>query len=236
MPTTWPRLFACVFALFLILPNSSNAFDTHLSDTAIRNAYFLGQHHDESVIQFLDKYTRYLPQPKTGPYIQSVAFLTPYALAVQQSAGYASGYSAQQAQLDHAKQPEIVRVTVQIILTDSYGPYLVTPAKPRSTSTQGIALRSPDFWRDFRFRLYNDDNFVIPSTASGQPTYSCSDDSGCILNKLAQHVSAGNLTQQPAAPEGRHKSSHPLPRTARNFAHLANISTLNAAVNSSTAT
>src|SRR6266849_1596240 len=182
MPTTWPRLFACVFALFLILPNSSNAFDTHLSDTAIRNAYFLGQHHDESVIQFLDKYTRYLPQPKTGPYIQSVAFLTPYALAVQQSAGYASGYSAQQAQLDHAKQPEIVRVIVQIILTDSYGPYLVTPAKPRTTATQGIALRSPDFWRDFRFRLYNNDNFLIPSTASGQPTYSCSDDSGCILS------------------------------------------------------
>jgi len=176
------RFIACFLASILILPLSSNAFDTHLSDTAIRNAYFLGQHHDESVIQFLDKYTRYLPQPKTGPSIQQVIFLTPYALAVQQSAGYASGYSAHTAQLYHPKHPEIVRVIVHTTLTDSYGPYLVTPAKPRTTATQGIALRSPDFWRDFRFRLYNNGNFVIPSTASGQPTYSCSDDSGCILS------------------------------------------------------
>src|SRR5712692_11572771 len=120
MILTQLRFMARFLVSILILPNSSNAFDTHLSDTAIRNAYFLGQHHDESVIQFLDKYTRYLPQPKTGPYIQSVTFLTPYALAVQQSAGYANGYSAQQAQLDHARQPEIVRVTVQILRTDSY--------------------------------------------------------------------------------------------------------------------
>jgi hypothetical protein len=71
-----------------------------LSDTAVREAYFLGQRHDESLTKFLNKYTVFPPPPKVGPYISSVAFFTPYAQVVQLSDRHASGYSAQQAQLD----------------------------------------------------------------------------------------------------------------------------------------
>src|SRR5438445_9922338 len=103
---------ALALASLLILAPSSNAFDSPLSDTAVRDAYFLGQRRDGSLSKLLDKYVLYLQPPKTGPYIQSVSFLTPYILTAIYSSEQVSIYSAQQAQLDHLKYPEVVRVTV----------------------------------------------------------------------------------------------------------------------------
>jgi hypothetical protein len=53
----------------LLLPASSFAFDTPLSDQAIREAYFLGQRRDESMAAFLNKYTKSLRPPESGPQI-----------------------------------------------------------------------------------------------------------------------------------------------------------------------
>jgi len=89
-----------------LLSPSSFAFDTPLSDQAVREAYFLGQRHDESLARFLDKYTRVLPPPKTGPHIFAVTFFTPFALVAQLSSEHSTGYSAQQAALDHRGQQE----------------------------------------------------------------------------------------------------------------------------------
>ncbi|HEY6263231.1 MAG TPA: hypothetical protein VIW93_00375, partial [Candidatus Acidoferrum sp.] len=63
--------------------------------------------------RFLDKYTRYLPPPKTGLYIASMTFFTPFALAAQLSSQRTMGYSAQQAALDHRGQEKSVKVIVQ---------------------------------------------------------------------------------------------------------------------------
>ncbi len=176
------RLSAFALVSFLVLPPSSNAFETPLSDTAVRDAYFLGQRRNEDLARFLDKYTQHLPPPETGPYIQSVSFLTPYAITAQYSSLQTGSYSAQQAQLDHNKQPEFVRMVVQIVLTDSYGPYLMSPTNNRSASPQGIGFRPSNFWKDFRFRLYDGDKFTIPSNAQGYATYNCDDQGGCILS------------------------------------------------------
>ena len=83
----YPRLrpISCVFAVGLLLPAPSFAMDAPLSEEAVREAYFLGQHHDQSLAQFLDRYTRVLPPPETGPAISAVTFFTPYALAAQLS-------------------------------------------------------------------------------------------------------------------------------------------------------
>src|SRR5258707_57317 len=53
-------------SVFLLTP-SSFAFDTPLSDQAVREAYFLGQRGDETMATFLNKYTKILKAPKTGP-------------------------------------------------------------------------------------------------------------------------------------------------------------------------
>jgi len=131
----------CVSLLvaLLILPQASTAFDTPLSETAVRDAYFLGQRHDDSLGQLLSKHSRYFQQPETGPYIQSVSFFTPYVLVALNSSQQAGTYSAQQAQIDHDKNPEVVRVVVQILLTDSYGPYVVRPTGSGANSPKGLA-------------------------------------------------------------------------------------------------
>jgi hypothetical protein len=168
-------------ALLLAFPFPSEAIDTPLSDTAVREAYFLGQRHDETFALFLDKYTFHLPQPEKGPYVESITLLTPFAMMVEYSSKQLN-YSAQQAQIDHKKMPEIVRVEVQIVMTESYGPYLMRPTGSRSGSPFGIELRPANFWQDFRVRLFQEDQLLKPLDSSGHPIYRCDDYGGCILS------------------------------------------------------
>ena len=175
------RLAASLACTSLLLIQPLSAFDTPLSDTAVREAYFLGQRHDDSLGKLMDKHVLYLQPPKTGPYIQSVSFLTPYILTALYSSQQVSIYSAQQAQLDHLKNPEVVRVTVQIFLTDSYGPLIAHPTGSDPHSLKGFSERPADFWRDFRIRTFQIDQLVIPASAKGDPTYRC-DDTSCVLS------------------------------------------------------
>jgi hypothetical protein len=185
------------------------AFDTPLSDQAVREAYFLGQRHDETMAALLNKYTKFLPAPKTGPDVASVTVFTPFALLVRQSSQHPSGYSAQQAALDHRDQPEFVRIMVQIQLTDSYGAYIVRPTGPRSGSPTGFVPRPYDFWKDFDVQVSSEDRKLRPFSSSGQPNFSCSEDGGCLLvgatlwfDFSAEDFASGSATIDVAPPEG----------------------------------
>ena len=180
MTRPWLRRNAVILTSLLLLAPSSSAYDTPLSDTAIREAYFLGQHHDELFASLLRKYSVALPEPKSGPHIASVTFFTPYALTALYSNQQPLSYSAQQAQIDHLKQPEFVRVVVQIWFTASYGEYIVHPVDPRSNSPKGFEVRPYDFWRQFRVRVFENDRFMVPRDAHGEPAVRCGDD-GCNL-------------------------------------------------------
>src|SRR5258708_21518174 len=105
----------------LLVRQAAFAYDTPLSDQAVREAYFLGQRHDETMSTLINKYTKLLPPPKTGPDISSVTFLTPFALLVQQSSEHTSAYSAQQPALDHRDQGGFVMTVIRMQLTDSSG-------------------------------------------------------------------------------------------------------------------
>jgi hypothetical protein len=179
-PTLLRRTAPALVSILFLSPPSS-AFDTPLSDTAVREAYFLGQRHDDSLPKLLDKYVLHLQPPKSGPYVESVSFFTPYILTALNSSQQVSIYSAQQAQLDHLKNPEVVRVTVQIFLTASYGPYTAAPTGTDTHALKGIFVRPSDFWRDFRVRVFQKDQMVIPTGANGQAQFRC-EDSGCILS------------------------------------------------------
>ena len=199
---------ASVVAAVLLLTPYSFAFDTPLSDQAVREAYFLGQRRDETMATLLNKYTKPLPPPKTGPYVTSITFLTPFALLVQHSSRQ-SNYSAQQAALDHRDQPEFVRIMVQIQLTDSYGAYIVRPTGPRSGSPTGFLPRPYDFWKDFDVQVSSEDRKLRPFSSSGQPNFSCSEDGGCLLvgatlwfDFYAEDFASGSATIDVNPPEG----------------------------------
>jgi hypothetical protein len=168
----------------LLLDQPLLAFQTPLSDTAVREAYFLGQRHDQSVSDFFAKYAKTIPAPPYGPYISTIRFLTPYAQVVSLSGNKSAGYSAQQAERDHHADAETVVVSVDIYLTDSYGPFLAVPSDSRSGSRVGLTPRSSDFWRDFEVSVSSgvssDSRSLSPQDTSGQPIYNCSE-YGCSL-------------------------------------------------------
>ena len=174
------RFFSSLSISALLLCQPLFAFQTPLSDTAVREAYFLGQRHDQSVSDFFAKYAKTLPAPQYGPYISTIRFLTPYAQVVSLSGIKSAGYSAQQAERDHHADAETVVVSVDIYLTDSYGPFLNPANDSRSGSPAGLTPRSSDFWRDFDVSVSSDSRTLSPQDTSGQPMYNCSE-SGCSL-------------------------------------------------------
>jgi len=203
------RPMAAILVAATLLTSPTFAFDTPLSDQAVREAYFLGQRRDESLAHFLAKYAKHLQPPKTGPHIASITFFTPFALLAQLSSEHSMGYSAQQAALDHRGQQESVKIIVQILLTETYPAFIPRPTGSRSGSPIGFVLRPSDFWKDFDVQVFSEDKELMPLTSSGEPNYSCSDDGGCILTGatiqlefLAQSFASNSSTIEVHPPEG----------------------------------
>lgn len=165
----------------LLLSQPLFAFDSPLSDEAVREAYFLGQRtQDDAYARALAKYTKLLPAPDTGPQISAITFFTPFALLVQ-SASQRINYSAQQAELDHRNQKETVKVIVVIRFTASYPPFIPRPTGTRSDSPQGFMPRPYNFWKDFDVQAGVDGKEVLPFSYSGEPDLVCAEDGGCTF-------------------------------------------------------
>jgi hypothetical protein len=163
-------------ALFLTAPAFS--FDSPLSSESVREAYFLGQRHDAS---FLGKYIKFLPPPKSGPYISSVTFLTPFAQLVQFCDRYVGNYTAQQAMLDRRGQEELVKVIVEIQLTNSYGAFLTDASNLRPGSFPGLVRRPFDFWKDFQVQVFNGNQTLTSFRSRGNTHSSCGRRGPCTL-------------------------------------------------------
>ena len=174
--------FAIIAALVL-LAQPIFAFQSPLSDESVREAYFLGQRHDGAFETLVEKSTRRFPAPKAGPYISSIMFVTPFVSAAQLSNNYIGNYSAQQAGLDHREAgQEIVKVTVQIQLTETYGQFIaLAKTNSRSGSSSVLIPRPDDFWRDFQVHIFNGDQVLTDSVYHGRPKYSCGEYGPCIL-------------------------------------------------------
>ena len=165
------RPIAPVLMATMLLTPSSFAFDTPLTDHAVREAYFLGQRRDEKTAEFLEKYRQHLSVPESGPWVSTVELFTPYAEAVELSRQRSSGYSAQDAAQDYRKNGDRVRVTVTIEFTNAYSELIQEKTKQRSGSPNGFSVRSPNFWKDFSYRLFDGDDVVEPLEIHGNATY-----------------------------------------------------------------
>src|SRR5215472_13493105 len=184
LPAVRSSLALLTSGLLLCAPGL--AYDTPLSEQAVREAYFLGQRRDESMCAYLNKYTKLLPAPKIGPHISAVSFLTPFALFVQYSSRQ-SDYSAQQAALDHKAHNEIVEIQVEIQLTPSYGAIIAVPTHSRSGPPTTIQQRSPEFWRAFKYRIFDGNEEITTDDISGEPRYQCSE-GGCTLTGAIVYI------------------------------------------------
>jgi hypothetical protein len=160
-PTSRLGLSISLLTLAIALP--ALAYEYPLSDSAIRDAYFLGKSSSDKISELFDKYTQKPPVPKTGAHIASVVLETPYLGVVEHSREMLN-YSAPAAEKDFLGKPAIFRLRVQIDLTDSYGWQI--PSPPGT-----IHMRPDDFWKDFAVRLVQKEE--IPSKSlRGSPIYS----------------------------------------------------------------
>jgi hypothetical protein len=198
-----------IFASFFVAPCltlSGSALDVPLSDQAVREAYFLGQRHDAT---FLTNYIKFLPPPKTGPHINSVAFLTPFAQFAQLSSNYVGNYSAQQALLDHRGQEEVVHIVVEILLTPTYAAFLAPEPNSRSSPPPALIPRPHDFWREFQVRIFDGDRPITPSDFHGRASSRCGRRGPCSMTGAilefsvpADAFSSGSASVQVTPPEG----------------------------------
>ena len=168
---TYVRPIVSILLALIVSTPSSFAFDTPLSDQAVREAYFLGQRRDNKTTEFLDKYRRFPPVPESGPWVTIVELFTPYAEAVELSRQRSFGYSAQDAAQDYRKNKDRIRVTITIQFTNSYGAVIQENPGQRSGSPNAFSLRSPDFWKDFSYRLFDGDQLIEPLEVQGNATY-----------------------------------------------------------------
>jgi len=178
---TLNRCLLAVFVAVLLIALPAFALQSPLSDESVREAYFLGQRHDGSFASLLEKHTKRLRPPKSGPYIASIAFHTPFVQLVQYSDQYIGNYSAQQAQLDHRNHQEFIKVQVQIQLTSTYPAYINDPSGRRVGSSPLLILRPSDFWKDFEVHIFDGEKVLSPSDSHAHANSSCGRRGPCVL-------------------------------------------------------
>lgn len=166
---------ALVLSLLLIPP--AFAFDTPLSPEAVRDAYFLGQHNDQSTLSFFSQYVKTLPAPDKGAYISEVEIYTPYAQLIEASRRRTGSYSAQQAELDYRHGQDKLYVRIRINFTDTYGALELYRSAKGDKQLSGRDEPLPDFYRDFRVGLSQhssasrEDQWIEPLRIILQPSY-----------------------------------------------------------------
>ena len=175
MPFSRSRRLSFLLAPTLLIPLSSSGYDGELSDTAVRNAYFLGQHRDEQTRTFFEPYIRHSPLPKTGPYISEIRLLTPLAQVVEVSQITAGIYSAQQAQRDYRARGDSILMEIHIEFTPTYSQIDAQRSSGNTTGEKGITLRTDDFWQDFRFGIKQKQDWIMPRSTHGEPQYALAD-------------------------------------------------------------
>jgi hypothetical protein len=168
-----PAFLSLLLSTFL-LAAPVFSYQTELSDTAVREAYFLGQRNSEKTHDFFAKYTKSLPLSKTGPYVSEIRLLTPLAQVVQIASQTTNGYSAQQAYLDYQNRGDTILVVVHIELTATYGPIDANNSAKDAAgrSKGGLALRPEDFWQDFHYGLKQKEDWIRPRSMRGEAEYS----------------------------------------------------------------
>jgi hypothetical protein len=158
--------FLAVAGCILAIALPALAYQYPLSSTDIRNAYFIGIHNDELTAAFFANYTRNLSAPNTGPYVAEIDLDTPYLQVARRAAG-AVNYDSLDAVQEFQDKPMVFHVNVQFFFTDTYRP---SPL-PYEGGIPLAQLVYPDFWNDFKVRLFQGSKEIHAKSIRGAPIY-----------------------------------------------------------------
>ena len=208
----YQRSILAVATVLLVLPPAF-AYETPLTDKTVREAYFLGQHHDASTQSALKPYIHIPPAPPKGPHISEIRLFTPYAQVIEASNAQSAGYSAQQAAADYHSHADTIVVRFHIEFTPSYGYIESDRDRADLAAEKGISLRSADFWQAFNTGLSQNDQWIEPLSRHGEPIFSHSSESGEMIGAYisvtydAHDVSSDSAIAEIFTPDGQHVTS-----------------------------
>lgn len=154
------------FVILALIAIPALAYQYPLSSTDIRNAYFTGIRNDELTAAFFANYARKLSAPDTGPYVAEIDLDTPYLQVARRAAG-AVNYDSLDAVQEFQDKRMVFHVNVQFFFTDTYRPAPLNP-------TEGIPmapLTYPDFWNDFKVRLFQGSKEIRAKSVRGAAIY-----------------------------------------------------------------
>jgi hypothetical protein len=191
--------------LFL-LSTQCFAFELPLSDHALREAYFIGQHHDASTEAALKPYIHHLPIPQKGPYISEIHLLTPYGQVIDVSNAQSGGYSAQQALADYHARTDTILIRVRIEFTATYNLLEAENDANSASAKRGIKIRREGFWRAFQVGLAQKDDWTEPLSIDGEATYSDLGMDGALIWLIcdAHDVASEMASVEVFTPDGQH--------------------------------
>lgn len=158
-----------VVLVSLIFALRTLALEYPLSPEGVRQAYFFGRSSDRgNVGEFLGQYIRVFPPPQEeSSFVGRIELRTPYQRVVQRSWENWADYSAQQAQIDYAKQAGILVVRLYVYV----GHGRPGPADLYLDSKGRILDHRENFWRDFQFHVAQD-HVIQPKGVAARPLYS----------------------------------------------------------------
>lgn len=167
------RYYFAIFASALFLPLPPFAFNTPLPDTAVRDAYFLGQRNDERTTEFLEGYRHRLPMPQCGLYVSEIELFTPYAEIVDLSRQHTVGYSAQQAEQEYRDRGDVFRLRVRVFFTDTYSQHAYAQEATKKPKRQQDARTQPSGHNSqgITVQLWQKDRLIKPLEIPGVPVF-----------------------------------------------------------------
>lgn len=177
--------------LTLLLASSANAYDVPLSESAIRDAYFLGRRTAALNAEFLARYDHWIPELKQWTCTSRARVETPF-LQIAQYASQAPNYSAQDAVQDFSDKPLVFKVYLDICYMEK--------APADALRIQFIQNRKPVFpllSQRSPFYPVIDENATLP--ANGERIY---------VEFKPQQIESSILTIVIDTPNGQHVSTN----------------------------
>lgn len=169
------HVFSVLVAACLITLRFSQAYEGHLTQSAIHEAYVLGQRNDQSTADFLHSYISACSTLEEGCFLTQIEMLTPFAQVVDLSMRNGTkGYTEEQAIGDYHRRGDKIIVQVTLVLRTAYAGADQNNAQknPATEESKDAALRPENFWQNFRFNLKEHGKVIATRQIHNEPIYS----------------------------------------------------------------
>ena len=162
-----PSCYCCFSRGFPVL-----AYDTELSDTAVREAYFLGQRNDDKDTRFFRSlHETSCRFPRRVPTFQRFACSLRSRKSFKSPARSPPATALSKRNSIINARGDTLLLVVHIEFTPTYGLIDADHSANDAAGKKGLTLRTEDFWQDFRYGIKQKGDWIEPRSIHGEGQY-----------------------------------------------------------------